>query len=203
MTKNDFKIEREDWMYRGFLSIKQYLIKHRLFAGGWSSDFTREVVIRTHAAGAIPYDPVLDKVVLIQQFRMGALEDPISPWLYEVVAGLMDANETPEQVVLREIQEEAGIAALELLQIYGYWASPGAANEFFTLYCARVDASNAGGFHGLPEEHEDIRVIVVDAAAAFQMLKEGQIRNATAIIALQWLELNHQSLRKKWLAPKP
>lgn len=204
MTKDDFLIEEEQVLYQGFLSIRRYILKHKLFAGGWSPSFDREVVLRAHAVGVLPYDPVLDKVILIQQFRIGALEDPVSPWLHEIVAGLLEEGEQPEDVAIREIQEEAGVAAQELIELYRYWVSPGAANEHLTLFCARVDSTQAGQFCGLVEdENEDILVNVVDSAKAFQMIKDGEIRNCTSIVALQWLELHQKELRQKWLKASP
>lgn len=204
MTKDDFIIENEEWLYQGFISLKHYQVKHKLFAGGWTPTFDRVVALRAHAVAVLPYDPVLDKVILIEQFRIGALEDSASPWLIEIVAGLIEEGEQPEQVAIREIQEEAGVKALELIELYRYWVSPGAANEHLTLFCARVDASTVGEFGGLVEdENEDIRISVVDAPAAFQMLKDGSIRNCTSILALQWLQLHRRELQEKWVQPSP
>jgi ADP-ribose pyrophosphatase len=199
MTNDDILIENEEWMYQGFISVKRYNLKHKLYGGGWSNTFTREMVIRKHAAAVLPYDPILDRVILIQQFRIGALEDRNSAWLYEIVAGLMDKDETPEQVVKREMQEEAGVEVLELVKLYNYWMSPGGSNEFLTLFCAKVDASQAGGIHGLAEENEDIKVQTFSSAEAFEMIKSGEVRNCSSVLALQWLELHRESLRERWL----
>lgn len=198
MTSKDYTILEENWLYRGFISVKRYLLSHKLFAGGWTTPFSREVTIRRNAAAVLPYDPVLDKVVLIEQFRIGALNDPDSPWLHEIVAGLIEENETEESLVRRELQEEAGLHAQQLLRLYSYWASPGATNEYVTLFCAKVDASQAGGIHGLAHEHEDIRVTTMDATTAFQMVHSGKIRNALCLVALLWLQLHHADIRAQW-----
>ncbi|MCK4608779.1 MAG: NUDIX domain-containing protein, partial [Gammaproteobacteria bacterium] len=135
-------------------------------------------------------DPKLDKVVLIEQFRIGAIEDKNSPWLLELVAGLLDKDKTKQQTSILEAKEEAGLEVNELIPIYEYWSSPGASSEFVSLYCALVDASKAHGIHGLEHENEDIYVHVLDRKEAFAAVESGRINNSLAIIGLQWLELN-------------
>ena len=202
MNKNDAKIKEESLLYNGFMTVKRYILQHKLFAGGWSCLFSREVVIRQHAAAALPYDPILDKIVLLEQFRVGALEDDKSPWLIEIVAGLLEPGETPEALVHREVQEEAGLKTLDMLPIFDYWASPGSTNEHVSLFIARVDASDAGGIHGLPDENEDIRVHVVDAKEALARMYRGEIKNAICLLALLWFQLHREEIRAKWLAPE-
>jgi ADP-ribose pyrophosphatase len=198
MQRNDVEIEEEYWLHRGFLSLKHYRLRHKLFSGDWSATMSREVVIRRHAAAALPYDPDLDKVVLLEQFRIGALEDTDTPWLIEIVAGLVEKEESDEALVAREVQEEAGLVALDIIPIYKYWSSPGGSNELVSLFCVKVDASQAEGVYGLKEEHEDIRVFSVSSDEAFDMLSRGKIRNAVALIALQWLQLNKQAVIARW-----
>ena len=122
MNKNDVKIQKESLLHNGFIQVKRYILQHKLFAGGWSELFSRELVIRHHAAAALPYDPVLDKIVLLEQFRVGALEDDKSPWLIEIVAGLLEDGETPEELVYREVQEEAGLTPSAILPIFDFTA---------------------------------------------------------------------------------
>lgn len=198
MNVKDVKIWEERYLYQGFLSVKGYQLQHKLFAGGWSSTITRELLVRPNAAALLPYDPILDTIVMIEQFRVGALAGQ-SPWLVEIVAGLMAENETAEELVHREAKEEAGLEILELIPIFEYWASPGFTNESVSLFCGKVDARHAGGIHGLAEEHEDIRVNCVKASDAFAMVHQGKINNAICLIALMWLELNHAKIRKDWL----
>ncbi len=193
MNIDDVKIEQDEWLYRSFLKLKRYHLRHKLFSGNWSEVVTREMVARPRVAAVLPYDPVLDKVVLIEQFRPGALRDPHGPWLLEVVAGVADGEESFEDLAQRELREEAGLTALELSLIARYWVSPGMCDEEVMLYCARVDASNAGGIHGLAHEHEDIKVHVMSTAEAFAALATGRVNNAMSIIALQWLQLQSVS----------
>jgi len=169
-----------------------------MFNGGWSNSVTREVMERKSAVGILPYDPILDHIVLIEQFRPGALADPQSPWLIEVIAGVLDAQEKPADVAFREANEESGCEILDLYPICEYFVSPGGSNEYLWLYCGRIDASNIGGIHGLPEENEDIRCFTLPADEAFMLLQEGKIKTSPAIISLQWLQLNREWLKQLW-----
>ncbi len=136
----------------------KYAFKHKLFEGGWSNVVTREVFERGHAIAVLPYDPVLDEFVLIEQVRIGALPTSSSPWLLEVVAGIIDAGETPEHVCYRETKEEAGLEIKKLHKALSYLSSPGGTTERLHIYIGLVDASNAKGVHGLEYESEDILV---------------------------------------------
>jgi len=184
--------------YKGFFEIVHYRFRHRLFAGGWSGEIEREVFERGHAAAVLPYDPAADAVVLIEQFRIGALVAGLEPWQIEIVAGIIEDGELPEDVARRESQEEAGVAIGTLLPIYRYMVSPGGASESVQVYCGRVDSRGLGGIHGLPEENEDIRVEVHSFERAMAALDAGKITNAVTIIALQWLALNRARLRETW-----
>jgi len=143
----------------------------------------------------LPYDPERGKVVLIEQFRAGALGDGEGPWLIECVAGVIEAGESETDVAMRECVEEAGCHIERLETISRYYVSPGGTTEHCSLFCGIVDSDGVGGIHGLPHEHEDIRVMVVDAAQAFDWLHEGRIKSSATIIALQWLQLNQKRLR--------
>ncbi len=189
-------------VFKGFFRIEKLRLRHRLFAGGWSAEFERELFQRGHAAGVLLYDPELDRVVLIEQFRVGALPqtpaDNTSPWLLELVAGVIDEGESADDVARREAFEEAGCEPGELVHICRYFSSPGGSNEQIDLFCGRVDASRAGGIHGLAEEHEDIRVHVLSSDQAWQALQDGRLNNAMTIIAMQWLIINKQALLERW-----
>ncbi len=189
----DFEILEEKLVYDGFFQVKNITLRHKLFDGSWSMPLKRELFDRLPVAAVLPYDPLIDKVVLIEQFRVGPLRSQ-HPWLLEIVAGISEEGESIEDLVRREAMEEAGLDILELIKAHEYWVSPGGSSEFISLYCGRVDASNAGGIHGLPDESEDIKVHVMSSQEAFQLLKEGKITNAATIIGLQWLELNLHKL---------
>lgn len=196
----DYKFEVLDKsrVYSGFFCLDRYQLRHRLFCGAWSPPVIRECLERGHAVAVLPYDPVRDQVVLIEQFRIGALTTPTGPWLLEIVAGIIGPEEEKLAVARRETHEEAGCVLTDIVPVCEYLISPGGASETITLYCGRVDASRAGGIHGLPEEHEDIRVHVLPRGEAMALLAKGAIYSATPIIALQWLELHYQELLARW-----
>ncbi|MCC6921935.1 MAG: ADP-ribose diphosphatase [Nitrosomonas sp.] len=185
--------------YHGFFRIDRYRLRHRLFNGEWGPAITRELFERGHAAAVLPYDPVRDQVILIEQFRIGALSAPGGPWLTEIIAGIIEANEAPEEVVKRESIEEANCIITDLVPLYDYLVSPGGMTERIALFCGRVDATHAGGIHGAIDEGEDIKVHVVSRETALSYLKTGRINSASAIIALQWLALNREQLLRQWM----
>lgn len=204
-TKDDVEIVERKRGYDGFFKLDQIQLRHRKFDGGWSEEMPRELVIRRDAVGILLYDPQLDAVALIEQFRTGVIDKSIdangkaqSPWILELVAGLIDRDETPEAVAKREAIEEANCTVLALEPIFDFFTSPGGTNEYLYLFCGRCDLRNAGGVYGLPEEHEDIRVHVIEYEAAIALLKNGRINNAITIIAMQWLQLHRERLRALW-----
>ncbi|WP_281646404.1 NUDIX domain-containing protein [Parendozoicomonas sp. Alg238-R29] len=189
--KLTFHIEKTEPLYSGFFQAARYYFRHTLFRGGETPTVAREVFLRTPAAAVLLYDDKLDNVVLIEQFRVGPMieagADTESAWMLEIVAGIAEPGEKPEDVVLRESVEESGCTITELKPIFQYYPSPGACNEVIHLFCGITDSSKAGGIHGLDSENEDIRVHVISAVDALAMLDDGNINNATTIIALQWL----------------
>jgi ADP-ribose pyrophosphatase len=196
--KNDVEIIARDTRYSGFFSIDLYRFRHRLFNGEMSGDITREIFERGHAAVLLPFDPVRDEVVLIEQIRIAAFDTSESPWLLEMVAGMIEEGETPEDVARREAVEEAGLEVKRTKNVLSYLASPGGASERSTIFVGEVDAATAQGIHGLADENEDIRVHVVSREQAYQWVEEGKIDNAASVIALQWLQLHHLALRDEW-----
>ena len=197
-THDDYEILGRDVAYQGIFRIARYQLKHRLFGGGWSNEMVREVMERSSAVGILPYDPVLDQVVLIEQFRVATMANPPSPWVIEIIAGCIEPNEKPEQVAYREANEEAACLIETLYPIYDYFVSPGGSNEYMHLFCGKINASSIGGVHGLAEENENIRAFTVPTEEAIAMLRYGQIKTAPAIVALQWLQLNREWLRSLW-----
>ncbi len=195
--KYRWKVDKHEVLFKKYFQLEEFTISHDLFAGGQSQVFTREIFERGSVVALLPYDPVRRAVVLIEQFRIGAIEDEQSPWLWESVAGVVEAGEQDDQVAIRESQEEAGCKINQLHKICRYYVSPGGTTERCTLYCGIVDSSGVGGIHGLAHENEDIRVEVVDVEEAFRWLDEGIIKSSATIIALQWLRLNESSLLER------
>ena len=198
MNHCEVEIESRTTCFQGFFRLEKFRLRHTLFAGGMSQTMSRELLERGHAVAVLPYDPVLDRVVLIEQFRIGALNDSQGPWLTEIVAGMVAANETAEGVAQREAQEEAGCQIDELLPIYRFYPSPGGCSESIMLFCGRVDASTVGGIYGLVEENEGIRVFTVALSEALAWVESGRINSAAPIMALQWLALNKKRVLSLW-----
>ncbi|PSV09761.1 ADP-ribose diphosphatase [Photobacterium leiognathi] len=193
----DVDILAKETVYQGFFKMVKYRFRHKLFAGGWSGEISREMFERGHAAALLPYDPITDEVVLIEQFRVGAMAAGCEPWQLEIVAGMIDhQDESAEDVVKREAVEEAGLTVAELEKVTRYLSSSGGCSEMLDIFVGTVDSTQAGGIHGLAEESEDIRVHVVSREQAYEWVESGKIENAASIIALQWLQLNYSRLQK-------
>jgi len=185
--------------YQGFFQLDIYKFKHEKFDGGWSGSVTREVFIRTPAVALLPYDPVRDRVVMVEQFRIAAYLGGYSPWLFEGVAGICDSpGESLDSVARREAREEAGLEIGAMEKVCDYLASPGGSSETIRLYVGQADTAGAGGIHGLDSEDEDIRVHVLDWAEARARLDEDRLNNAAAIMAMQHLALHRDRLRRAW-----
>lgn len=190
----DLEILREETVYQGHFQLKKIMFRHKLFRGGMSGEVTRELLVKGAAAAVIAYDPQQDSVVLVEQVRIGAydVQQKNSPWLLELIAGMVDEGESPEQVAVRESQEEAGLTVSNLEHALSVWDSPGGAYERLHLFLGLVDSKKVGGIYGLAEENEDILVHVVSRAQAYQWVQEGKIDNVIAVLGLQWLQLNYQ-----------
>ena len=194
-----WSIIKKNIRYKGFFKLTEVELQHDLFAGDKSPVLIREVIDRGHAVAVLPYDPVRDEVVLIEQFRIGAGEDSEGPWLIEVIAGYQEPGESAEEVVHREALEEAGCRLSDVELMHRCYSSPGGSSERVTLFIARTDSSSIGGIHGLDEEGEDIRVHVVSSQQAFDWLDSGRIDSAMPIISLQWFRINRERIRQQWL----
>jgi len=203
MTQDDVDIIAREAAYDGYFRIERFRLRHRLHAGGWSRPLMRELFERGHVAGLLPYDPDRDEVVLIEQFRVGALAAGRNPWLHEVVAGIIEEGESADAVARRETGEETGLEVDALVPICRYLSSPGGCSETVALYCGRVDASGAGGIHGCDDEGEDIRAFAVPFAEIESRLTatgmdDAPLANAMTLIALHWLIRNRDMLRQRW-----
>ena len=198
MDKNGINIISRETCFSGFYRLDRLRLRHRQFAGGMGPALSRELFVRHDAVCVLPYDPQRDCVVLIEQFRIGALDKSANPWLLELGAGLIDKDEQPEEVARREALEEANLALTSLWPITQYYPSPGGSDERVHLYIGRCDSDGAGGVYGLAEEGEDIRVHVWPLEDALAAISDGRIDNAASIIALQWLALNRIEVRGLW-----
>ncbi|MFC3911892.1 ADP-ribose diphosphatase [Pseudaeromonas sharmana] len=194
----DVEILQQETCFKGFFRMNRYTLRHRLFAGGWSAPLTRELFERGHAAAMLPYDPSQDTVVLLEQFRIGAVDGKRSPWLLEMVAGIIEPGEASDEVIEREAAEEAGLSIGRSRFALSYLVSPGGTTERIDVFIGEVDSRLASGLHGLAEEGEDIRVHVVSREQAYRWVESGRIDNAATVIALQWLQLHLDEVRRDW-----
>ena len=194
----DVRVLEEQTVWSGHYSMRRLTLQHRRFAGGWSDPVVREVFERGDAVAVLPYDPATDSLVLIEQFRPGAIRADDSPWMLELIAGVVETGERDEEVVHREAMEEAACELSELLPIATVFPSAGACTEQVRLYCGRVTTAAIGELRGLQEEGEDILVHSVPRTDALQMLAEDRIPNGHTLIALQWLHIHGASLRQRW-----
>lgn len=190
----DVELLSREVVYDGFFSMERLHLRHRRFDGGWSRKFTRELFVRGRAVGVLLYDPEHELVGMVEQFRVGAIGLPEGPWQLEVVAGIVEAGESAEDVAKRELVEEAGIRHVALLPICEYLVSPGGTNECLALFCGVADLRDQGGNFGLAHENEDILFHVMSEQQAMSALAEGHCNNAASIICLQWLQLNRDRL---------
>lgn len=194
----DWELIRREVAFQGYFRIDRYHLRHRRFDGSWTPVLQRELFERGHAVAVLPYDPVLDRVLLVEQFRVGALEAPGGPWLLELVAGIIEPDEPVDAVARREADEEAGIVITDLERICEYLVSPGGTSERTTLFVGRADLSEAGGIHGCADENEDIRVHTFAAGEAIELADRERANNAAAMIALNWFARHHARLRDRW-----
>ena len=181
------------------LRIDVFRFRHRLFSGEWSAERSYEVLRRGQAVAIVLYDPDRDCVVLVEQFRLPALLAGSSPWQIEAAAGLIDTAETPQVVAMRETHEETGLALIgEPILIQRYLSSAGNSDEAVVLFCGRIDSTAAAGVHGLPEEHEDIRVVVKTLAEVEVLLATDAIESGHTLIGLYWLLRHRDHLSRLW-----
>jgi ADP-ribose pyrophosphatase len=168
-----------------------------LYGGNWSKPIKRELVCRGESAGVLLYDPINDLIGLVEQFRIGALEDPLGPWQFEIVAGIIESGESPTEVAHRELFEEAGLTVDTLMPICNYLVSAGGTDEKMHLFCGLTNLVDKGGNFGLDGENEDIWLHIWPYDQVIQAKVDGILNSAAVTIALQWLELNQIKL-KKW-----
>jgi ADP-ribose pyrophosphatase len=197
---SDIDIIEREIIYQGFFRLERFRLRHRLYRGGMSGAFEREVFERDVAVGVLLYDPDDDAVVLVEQFRLPPHVAGLPAWQIEIVAGIVDARDGSElDVARRETREEAGVAIIgDLIPVHRFMPSPGGSSELFALYCGRVEARHAHGFHGLAAEHEDIKVVVLAWREAMRRLRAGAIASGPTVLALEWLGSHRAALRKRW-----
>jgi ADP-ribose diphosphatase len=194
----DVRVLEDQVAWSGHYAMRQLTLQYRSFSGGWNEPVVRELFDRGDAVGVLPYDPGTDSLILVEQFRPGAMREGESPWMLELIAGVVEAGESDEDVVHREAMEEAACEMAELVPIATLFPSAGACSEQVRLYCGRVSSGEGSGIHGLEDEGEDILVHTLPRADVLKMLAQDKIPNGHTLIALQWLQIHADALKERW-----
>ena len=189
--KLKYKILNKINLYSGFFSLNKYEFTHEKHDGSWTNKVEREVFSGGHVSAVLPYDPDRKEIVLIQQFRAGILSRYDDDYLYEIVAGLIDHNEIPEQTAKRECLEETGCEVKKLLPIQSYFPAPGSSESYYHLYLGEINSFDGKRIKGLENENEDILVKSFKVDEVKKMLKEKEIKNGLTLVALQWFFLEY------------
>lgn len=200
-TKQDVMVHKYQRLYKKHFALDEYDVSYKQFDGSMGKVLHREIFERDADAVAIlPFDPETQEVVLIEQFRPGALKDPVSPWLIEIVAGMIDEGETELQAAVRELKEESGIEVVpdDLHYINAVYPSPGGCSERVTLYIGKVHADHLLNKGGLDNENEDIRIFKIPAQEAFKYCDNGRICNAAALMGLMYLRIHYDEIMAKF-----
>ncbi|MCB2110844.1 MAG: gamma-glutamylcyclotransferase [Defluviimonas sp.] len=195
--RRDVAVARVTEAYGGFFAVEDYELRHRLFDGSMSAPLDRSVVVSGDAAVVLPYDPRRDRVLVIEQFRMGPVaRGDGQPWLIEAVAGRIDGGETPEEAARREAREEAGLSFSALLPVAGYYPSPAALSEYLYSFVGIADLPDgSAGPGGLENEGEDIRAHLLPAERLFALAASGEVNNAPLLLLSSWLKDNRARLQ--------
>jgi ADP-ribose pyrophosphatase len=196
--RDDVRVHAQEQAFSGYFSVRRLSLSHRKFAGDWSTPLTREVFDRGDSVGVLLFDPRRDVLLMLEQFRPGALRDSGSPWMLELVAGVVEAGESDEAVARREAREEANLEITALRPIACFYPSAGACSEQVRLFVGRVDSPASGGIFGCEDEGEDIALHVMPRTQVLELLAAGQIVNGHTLIALQWLALHGERLCADW-----
>lgn len=193
----DVEVQEVSQPWARFFAVEEWTLRHRRFDGTMSAPMVREVFVTPDAVTVLPYDPVRDRVLLIEQFRAGpaARGDP-APWQIEAIAGLIDPGESPETCARREAEEEAGIVLGALHHVGSYYTSPGARTESVISYIGIADLPDtAAGLGGLEEEDEDILSHVISFDRLMDLVASGEAGNAPLMLSALWLARVRDRLR--------
>lgn len=193
------EVDTDEVVYAEHFALQRIRFRHARFDGTPSGTMVRELWRRGSGVAILPYDPLTDRVALIEQFRLPAHAAGLDPAQTELPAGLLDSGEDPAAAALRELAEETGLVSRVLARIGPFLLMPGGCDEVVHFFCAHVDLPDTvGGIHGLASEHEETRLSVVQAEDAFRMVAENRVDGAPTALALLWLQLHRAGLRQQW-----
>ncbi|MDB0003320.1 NUDIX domain-containing protein [Alphaproteobacteria bacterium] len=189
--KLKYKIINKKNLYSGFFSLNRYEFIHERHDGEWTGAIEREIFSGAHASALLPYDPIKKEIVLIQQFRAGVLSRYDENYLLEIVAGIIDDGENPEETATRECFEETGCEVKKIKPIQSYFPAPGSSESYYHLYLGEIQSFDGERIRGLDSENEDILVKSFKIDEVRKMLKEKKIFNGLTLVALQWFFLEY------------
>lgn len=194
---DDLRVTARQQPFAGFFAVDRWDLSHRTFAGGFTPTVRREGFVSGDAVVLLPWDPVRDRVMIIEQFRLiPALRHDPQPWLLEPIAGRVDAGESVEDAARREALEEADLRIGQLFPAVHHYPSPGTLAEYLYLFVGIADLPDrSSGVHGLASETEDIRSHVLTHDALLDMVSQGQIANGPLAMIALWLQVNKERLR--------
>lgn len=192
-SSTDIEVRDKSRIGQGWGDLTRYTLRHRRYDGSWSEWLERDLYTIGEVASVIVYDPALDAVLLVEQFRTCGLRYDEATWLFEAIAGMIDKNDSPESCAIREAKEESDCHISSVHRISTLYSSPGGYGERIHLFAAKADLSDIGGIHGLRVEHEDIRVVVVPLEEALTACDDCRIVDSKTIIALNWLARHKQN----------
>ncbi len=182
--------------YMNFFTLDEVDVQVRRYDGSLSPVMNRAALKVGDAAVVLPYDPDLDCVLIIEQFRAAPyIAGDLSPWIWEPPAGLVDPGETPDQAAYREAEEEAKVALKRLEPVVQAYSSTGSSTEFAHIYIGIADLRGAGAVAGLEAEGEDIRSEVIPFETLMDGVNAGRFVNLHLVTAALWLALNRERLR--------
>ena len=195
-NSDQVKIQSREYLFRGFIQVEKVSLQHRLFnQTEYTPVIQRELIHRPEAAGVLIYDDAQQKFALIEQFRVGAMDDSDSAWQLEIIAGVLDGDESPESCIRRESLEESGCEIDKLQHLFSFYPSAGACSELFHLYSAHANLPEQGGIFGMHDEGENIQLHLIDSSEINNLFSNGRLRNAPVIMALQWLQQHIKTTR--------
>jgi ADP-ribose pyrophosphatase len=185
------RIRGRELLHQGFLRLYRYEFEIEKHQGGIQR-LPLEVMERGHAVAVLGHDPKRDEVVLVNEFRPGALVAGDYPYRDNLVAGAIDGDESALVAAAREMEEEAGLVLVDPVLIHpGAYVSSGGTSERIALVYGVVDTSSAGGVHGNASEHEDILTVVLPAAVFIQRVRSGDINDMKTLVAGYWFAERH------------
>ena len=181
-----------------FGQVRRHQLQFKKFDGRWSPEIGRDVYVTGNAAIVLPYDPIADTVLLVKQFRMGPWSNGDEPWIYECVAGRIEPGHTAKETAYKEFREEAGLDLKDLIEIPGFYTTPGTMEEYMHAYCAHADLPPQGGIHGVANEQEDIQTLILSATEAIDWAFTGRVKAGPTALCLYWFAVKREGIRRQW-----